>query len=281
MDRFVGIVVLFTSLVLHPLSSSAQLNTQKPRNLQDVGIEEHLGEKIPLDLTFATSEGDSVTLAELVKGDKPVLLNPVYYECPMLCTMVIDAVFSGVKEVKWNPGKEYTIVTFSIDPEENYKIAASTKDTLLKKLDRNNAEDGWHFLTGKEKAIRALSEAVGFNYQKIEKTDQYAHSAAIMFLSPDGVITRYLYGINFDENNIRNALYEAADGEIGSTVDQLVLYCYQYDPDSQSYVPVAWRIMKLGGLVTLLFLGIFLGLLWFREKNPNNDKNTDITNGNL
>src|SRR5699024_7560601 len=117
-----------------------------------------------------------------------------------------DAVFAGVKEVKWNPGKEYTIITFSIDPEEDFKLAADTKETLMKKLNRRNAEQGWHFLTGKEKAIRTLAEAVGFNYEKIEATGEYAHSAAIMFLSPDGVITRYLYGISFNENNIRNAL---------------------------------------------------------------------------
>lgn len=281
MHKLVGVIVLFTGLILHPISSSAQLNKQKPRNLQDVGVEEQLGDKIPLDLTFATSKGDSVTLAELLEDDKPVLLNPVYYECPMLCTMVIDAVFAGVKEVKWDPGKEYNIITFSIDPEEDYKLAAATKSGFIKKLNRENAEKGWYFLTGKEEVIRTLTEAVGFNYKKVEETDEYAHSAAIMFLSPDGVITRYLYGISFDESNIRNALYEAADGKIGSTMEQIILSCYHYDPDSQSYLPVAWRILRLGGIVTLLFLGVFLGLLWLREKKPNNDKNTEITNGNF
>lgn len=283
MTRFIGIAVFLLCVFLHPISTSAQLNRQKPKNLQDVGIEERLGESIPLDLRFATSEGDSVTLAELIQDDQPVLLNPVYYECPMLCTMVIDAVLSGVRDVNWNPGNEYTIITYSIDPEEDHQLAASTKDSIMQALNRRGAENGWHFLTGKKDAVQKLSEAIGFKYQKINRTGQFAHTAAIMFLSPDGVITRYLYGIDFNANNIRNALYEAADGEIGSTVDKLVLYCYQYDPDSQSYVPVAWRIMKLGGLVTLLFLGIFLGLLWYRDKKSNNDKNknTDITNGNL
>lgn len=275
----VGLALFALSLLLHPFGATAQLNKQKPKNLQDVGIEEHLGENIPLDLKFADSNGDSVTLGSLMNGDKPVLLNPVYYTCPMLCSMVIDAVFTGVNDLKWTPGKEYNIITFSIDPEEDHKLAVSVKDSLLARFDRKGAEDGWYFLSGKEDAVKALTKAIGFKYKKVENTDQYAHSASIMFLSPDGTLTRYLYGIKFDEFNFRNALYEAADGEIGSTVDQVLLYCYQYDPDSQSYVPVAWRIMKLGGFATALILGIFLGLLWLKEKNSKNDKNIKITNG--
>ncbi len=126
-------------------------------------------------------------------------------------------------------------------------------------------------MTGKQSAIQQLTDAVGFEYEKIERTGEYAHSAAIIFLSPEGKITRYLFGIKFDEFQIRNALYDAADGNVGSTVDKIVMYCYQYDPDSNSYVPVAWRIMQLGGLATVLILGIFLGLLWLREKGSNND----------
>lgn len=275
----VGLAAIVISMLLHPFSVTAQLNKQKPKNLQDVGIEEHLGENIPLNLKFAASDGDSVTLGALMKGDKPVLLNPVYYNCPMLCSMVIDAVFTGVRELKWTPGKEYNIITFSIDPAEDYELAASVKDSLIAKFGRENAGDGWYFLSGKKDAIKKLTEAIGFRYKKVENTNQYAHSAAIMFLSPGGRLTRYLYGIKFDEFNLRNALYEAADGEIGSAVDQVLLYCYQYDPDSQSYVPVAWRIMKLGGFATALILGIFLGLLWWKEKNSKNDKNINITNG--
>lgn len=277
--KFVGLAVCALSMFLQPFLASAQLNQQKPRDLQDVGIEEHLGEQIPLDLTFATSEGDSTTLGELMESEKPVLLNPVYYNCPMLCSMVIDAVYAGVSDLKWTPGKEYNIITFSIDPEEDHRLAASTKDSMITKFNRKGAEEGWHFLTGKKDAIRELTEAIGFKYKKINETGQYAHSASIMFLSPDGVLTRYLYGIKFDEFALRNALYEAADGEIGSTTDQLLLYCYQYDPDSQSYVPVAWRIMQLGGFATVLLIGIFLGFMWLKDKNSQNDKKINITNG--
>lgn len=277
--KHVGLAAIAISLILLPFSVTAQLNKQKPKNLQDVGINEHLGEQIPLDLKFADSSGDSVTLGSLMQDDKPILLNPVYYKCPMLCSMVMDAVFKGVNDLKWTPGNEYNIITFSIDPEENYELAASTKDSLIAKFGRKSAEKGWYFLSGKKDAINKLTDAIGFEYKKVDDTEQFAHSAAIMFLSPDGILTRYLYGIKFDEFSLRNALYEAADGEIGSTVDQVLLYCYQYDPDSKSYVPVAWRIMKLGGFATALILGIFLGLLWFKEKNSKNDKNINITNG--
>ncbi|MDX1671697.1 MAG: SCO family protein, partial [Balneolaceae bacterium] len=262
--------------LLQPVAAIGQLNNSKPDNLQDVGIEERLGEKLPMHLKFADSSGDSLTIGELFNSDKPVLLNPVYYECPMLCTMVIDAVYTGVRQLKWKPGDDYTIITFSIDPDEDHQLASATKKEILNKLGQPGAEEGWHFLTGKPESIRQLTDAAGFNYQKIDqrgefRKSEYAHAAAIMFLSPDASLTRYLYGIKFDEFNMRNALYEAADGKIGNTVDQVLMYCYQYDPDSNSYVPVAWRIMQVGGLVTFLILGIFLGFLWLKEKDTPND----------
>lgn len=270
-----GLVLIAVVLFLHPDTVFGQLNKQKPRDLQNVGIEEKLGETLPGELRFATSEGDSISLSELLAGDKPVLLNPVYYECPQLCTMVIDAVLKGVRDVNWNPGTDYRIVTFSFDPGEDHKLAAENKTRIMDKLDREGAAEGWYFLTGKQPAIRALTKAIGFKYEKLERGSDYAHGAAIMFASPDGVLTRYLYGIGFTGFNIRNALYEAADGNIGSTVEQALLYCYQYDPDSRSYVPVAWRVMRLGGLVTLLFLGIFLAFLWLREKRGDGDRSVN------
>lgn len=259
-------------LLVTGIPAAAQLNKDKPENLKEVGIEERTGEKIPLDLQFETSEGRTVTLEQLITGNKPVLLNPVYYNCPQLCTMVIDAVFAGIKTLKWDPGSDYTIITFSIDPEETRKLAAKSKKSYIGRLENKpGAGEGWYFLTGGEEQIRMLTEAIGYKYKPVKGGNQYAHAAAIMFLSPGGTLTRYLYGIKFNEFNIRNALYEAAEGEIGTTVDQALLYCYQYDPDSGNYVPVAWRFMQLGGLVTFLFLGIFLGFMWLKEKKSSND----------
>lgn len=275
--KYAGVTILFC-LFLHPIISFAQLNKQKPEDLTDVGVTERLGEHIPLDLTFANADGDSVALKELFEDEKPVLLNPVYYECPQLCSMIKEAIYTGVEDLKWSPGTDYNIVTFSIDPTEKSNLAAENKQQYLNKLDRKNADDGWHFLTGNEKSIQQLTEAVGFNYEELQN-GEYAHGAAIMFLSPDGKITRYLYGLKFDEFDMRNALYEAADGEIGSTAEQVLLYCYQYDADSNSYVPVAWKIMQIGGFATALILGIFIGFMWIRHRYSNNEKQIKDTNG--
>jgi len=272
-----GLAILAISLFLYPLLGYAQLNKRKPSDLKDVGVTERLGKTIPLDLKFATADGDSISLKQLFNNDKPVLLNPVYYECPQLCSMVKEAIYKGVKDLKWNPGTDYNIVTFSFDPNEGPKLAFENKQRYLTKLNRKNTDKGWHFLTGTEENIKKLTESVGFDFRKLQN-GQFAHGAAIMFLSPQGTITRYLYGIEFDKFNMRNALYEAADGNIGSAAQQVLLYCYQYDADSNTYVPVAWKIMQVGGFATMIILGIFLGFMWMRHRYSNNDKQINDTN---
>jgi protein SCO1 len=253
----------------------AQLN-QNPAAVAGVGVDEKLGETIPMDLRFANSEGDSVSIGELIKDGKPVLLNPLYYDCPVLCGLVLDAVFKVVNELVWSPGKDYTIISFSIDPEETPEQAAASKEAYLADLNRPGAEDGWHFLTGNEKAIQALTDAVGFRYKYDERLGEYIHLASIMMISPEGVVTRYLYGASFREFDLRNALYEAADGTIGSTLDRVLFYCFTYDPSSQSYVPVAMNIMKLGGLATVIILGIFLSVFWRRERGSSQPTKFEI-----
>lgn len=269
-------ITCFLSVLLITEISTAQLNQGKPAILENIGVEEKLGEQIPLDVTFANSEGDSVTIGDLLEEGKPVLLNPLYYECPMLCGLVLEGVFKVVKELQWNPGEDYIIISFSIDPEETSEHASRSKEKYVNSLNRQGAETGWHLLTGNEKNIKKLTEAIGFNYTYDDRTGEYVHAAAISFLSPQGKITRYLYGIEFPEFNLRNALYESADGKIGSTIDRVVLYCFTYDPSSDSYVPVALNIMKLGGLATLIFLGIFLGLFWMREKKSSQTQTFEI-----
>lgn len=259
-------LVLLCSLFFLFDTAIAQLNQNRPAVLDQIGVDEKLGNTIPLELRFADSNGDSVSLGDLVESGKPVLLNPLYYECPTLCSLVLDGVFSAVEDLAWSPGSDYTIISFSIDPEETPELAAETRNTYLTSLNRPGAGDGWHFLTGSEESIRELTEAIGFRYTKDEQTGEYIHMASVMMVSPAGVITRYLYGTNFNEFDFRNGLYEAADGKIGSPVDKVVLYCFTYDPSTQSYVPVAINIMKLGGLATVIILGIFLTVLWRREK---------------
>lgn len=262
-------------LLLVPYSVEAQVNNRLAI-LDEVNVDEKLGDKIPLDAIFATSEGDSLTLGELMVDDKPVLIHPMYYNCPMLCGVILESVFNVVDDLAWTPGTDYTIISFSIDPEEKHPLAAENKTEYLSDLGRPEANDGWHFLTGSEENIRRVTEALGFSYTQHEPTGQYVHPASIMFLSPDGTITRYLYGLEFNEFDLRNALYEAADGQIGSALDQVVLYCFQYDPASLSYVPVALNIMKVGGLATALFLGIFLGLFWLKEKRSSRSQTIEI-----
>lgn len=249
-----------------PTNGNAQLNQGTPEILEQIGVDEQLGEDLPLDVPFTNADGEQVTLGELFEEGTPVLLNPLYYECPMLCNLVVEAVYDGVRDLAWTPGEEYVIVSFSIDPEETPEMAARSRTRYLEALNRPGSEGGWHFLTGSEESIRRVTEAIGFRYVKDEQTGEYLHPSSIQFISPDGVITRYLHGIEFTEFNLRNALYEAADGEIGSTMDQAILYCFRYDPASESYIPFARNIMKLGGLVTLVVLGIFLGLFWFGKR---------------
>ncbi len=274
--KLYALYFLVAAVLLIPSRTDAQVPQYDAPAYEGIDIDEKLGDNIPLDVKMALSTGDSVTIGELIEQGKPVLLNPLYYECPMLCGLVIEGVFNVIDDVEWSPGEDYIVISFSIDPKENHETAAKAKTNYLYQLEANKAQDGWYFLTGNQSSIEKLTKAVGFKYKEIEQTGEYAHSAAIMFLSPDGVVTRYLYGIAFDEFNVRNALYEAADGKIGSTVSRVVMYCYQYDPSSDTYVPVAINIMKIGGLATLLILGIFLGILWLREKRKKQSHNFDL-----
>lgn len=276
MKHFTLIIPVILSVFLFFDSSLAQLNKGKPAQVEGIGVDEKLGDRIPLDLQFVDSEGDTVQIGDLIEEGKPVLLNPLYYRCPVLCSVVLDGVFKGVKELKWSPGEDYTIISFSIDPKETPAIAADTKKDYLTDLNRPGAEDGWHFLTGPEESIKKLTDAIGFRYKYDKERDQYIHIASIMMLSPKGTVTRYLYGASFKEFDLRNALYEAADGKIGTAVDKVILYCFAYDPSSQSYVPVAMNIMKVGGLATAIILGIFLGIFWRREKGSSQPPKFEI-----
>jgi len=265
--RYTLAIFLVISVILFTDDASAQLNRGGPAVLKEIGVDEKLGDTIPLDLVFINSDSVEVTLGELFESDKPVLLNPLYYDCPVLCSVVLDGVFGAIKQIAWSPGNDYTIISFSIDPEEGPELASSNKEFYLNQFDRKSAADGWHFLTGSQESIEKLTEAIGFRYKYEEETGEYIHMASIMMLSPNGKITRYLYGANFREFDVRNALFEAADGTIGNSLDKVLMYCFTYDPSSQSYVPVAMNIMKLGGLATLIILGIFLSVFWRRERN--------------
>lgn len=265
-------IVLGCWMFLFMQEGNAQLNKEKPEAVKEIGIQENLGEYIPPDIALVNSSGDTVRMEELFEQGKPILLNPGYYECPQLCSLIRTGVFEAVRELNWNPGEDYTIVSFSFDSTETTRLADSVKKHYIKRFERKEAKDGWHFMTGSGEQVRRLTESVGFGFKYDDRNDQIAHQSAIIFASPEGKITRYLYGIQYKTLDVKNALYKAADGKIGNTVERIVLSCYQYNPDEESYVPMAFRIMKLGGIATAIILGGVLSIFWYRERVKKKDK---------
>jgi len=252
----------------------AQLAEQVPAALEEVGITEHLDARLPLDLEFRDENGQPVTLGSFFDGDRPVILTLNYYKCPMLCGLMLNGVVDGLESMEWSPGDEFEIVTVSINPLETPELATAKKQNYLKRLKRPTVAEGWHFLTGRELEIKRLAETVGFGYSYDPETQEFAHAAAIMVCTPDGRVARYLYGIEFPAKRLKFALLEAAEGTVGSTLDQLILYCYHYDPTNRRYSPVAMNIMRLGGGATALVLGISLGVFWIRDWRRK--KKTDV-----
>jgi protein SCO1/2 len=243
----------------------AQLAEQVPEVLEEVGVTEHPNAKLPLELEFRNEDGDWVELGSFFDGERPVILTLNYYRCPMLCGLMLNGVVDGLEDMAWTPSEEFEIVTISINPLETPELAKAKKQNYLKRLDRPAAAGGWHFMTGRELEIKRLAETVGFSYTYDPVSQEYAHAAAIFVCTPDGRVARYLYGIEYPAKRLKFALLEAAEGTIGTTLDQLILYCYHYDPTNRRYSPVAMNIMRLGGGATALILGIFLGVFWIRE----------------
>jgi protein SCO1/2 len=234
-----------------------------PATLQNVGIDQHLDEQVPLALVFRDETGKSVRLDEYFVN-KPVILSLVYFECPMLCTQVLNGLVSSMKVLKFNVGKEFQVVTISFNPQEGPPLAAAKKETYLERYSRPGAERGWHFLTGNEDSIQAITKAVGFRYTRDPRTGQFAHASGIMLLTPQGRVSRYFYGIEYAPRDLRLGLVEASANKIGSVTDQVLLFCYHYDPREGKYSAVILNLIRLGGVLTLLALGV-AWFVWFRR----------------
>jgi len=267
--RYRGTAVLFLwmGLLLQGLPAAGQTTGTLPPIFDGVGIDEQRSERVPADLAFLDETGAPVTIGSYLNTGKPVVLNFVYHSCPMLCNLVLDGLTKTLKELAWVPGDEFEVLTVSFSPTETPELAARQKVRYVRATGKAEAEAGWHFLTGSQASIEALTAAVGYRFKWVEDAQEYAHPSALIFLSSEGVVTRYLHGMDFPARNVRNALVEASEGTVGTTVDQLILYCFQYDPTANSYVPHAVNLMKLGGLLTILVLGLALTVLWRREKN--------------
>ncbi|TFG38136.1 MAG: SCO family protein [Candidatus Aminicenantes bacterium] len=279
MRRILGRCMVFAWAISATLPAAAQLADQLPPELEEVGIEEHLDAKLPLNLKFRDENGTVVTLGDYFDGERPVILTLNYYKCPMLCGLQLNGRLDGRMDLDWTPGQEFEMVTVSINPLETPALATDKKQNYMKRFGRPSAAKGWHFLTGSEPEIRQLASTVGFGYTYDRETGEYAHAAAIFLITPDGRIARYLYGIEYPQRRLRLALMEASAGEIGTTIDQLILYCYHYDPSSRRYSPVAMNIMRLGGGATVLVLGLTLGGYWLREarRRKKSDRGTPAT----
>lgn len=237
-----------------------------PKDLQDVGVEEHLGEQLDLSLPFVSDAGEEVTLGRYFQGAKPVLMAMVYYTCPSLCNHHLNSLNDAIKELKWTAGDEYEIVAVSMNHREGPKVAAAKKKNYVEAYGRPESADGWHFLTGTEENVKKLADQLGFKFKWIADQEQYAHAAVAYVATPGGQISRYLYGVATEPETIRLALIEASDGKIGSVVDQLLMFCLQFDPKKNKYTLYAWNMMRLGGGLILVVLGLFLVPFWLREK---------------
>ncbi len=247
-------------------SPRAQLSEELPPDLSGVTLTQRLDETLPLDLRFTDQNERTVRLGDYFGRDRPVVLTLAYLSCPMLCSLVLDAMVRALSEVDLAPGEAFDLLTVSIDPRESLQRSRMTRQRYLSAYGRAGADRAWQFLRGDEASIRSLAEAVGFGYRYLEESGEFVHPATLIVITADGRISRYLPGLQHDPKTVRLSLVEASEGRIGSVVDQFLLYCYRYDAEEGRYAPVAMRIMRIGGGVTVLLLGAFLLTLGRRNR---------------
>lgn len=261
---------LFMLILLCWTCSSMPVQAERmepaPKDIEKLDVLEHLDSKLPLDLMFLDSKGKQVTLGDYFKKDRPVILSLNYSNCPMLCSLQLTALVRGLKELEWSADQQYDFVSVSIDPKETYQRANLTKQKYFKEYDRAGTAGGWHFLCGQQASITKLAEAMGVQYNYIEERKEYAHPAVLLICTPDGRISRYLYGIGFPKQTLKLALVEASEGKIGSTIDRFLLFCFHYDADKGRYAPTARNIMKIGGFATVFILTVVLIPYWRGRK---------------
>lgn len=260
--------ILAAAIIAAPARAQQPLKPDEvPKEYEGVGITERLDEEIPLDLPFKDEAGRSVRLSDYFVEGRPVILTLNYYRCPQLCSLTLNGLVDALNELDWSAGQEFEIITVSISPDETAPLADAKKRAYLTQYQRDGADDGWHFLTGGQEAITALAEAVGFNYKRDEATGDFVHSASIMFVTPDGRLSLYMNNVAFQPADMRLALVEASQGEIGSPMEKFLLFtCFQYDPDRGSYTPSVRKLMKSGGLLTIA--GIVIAIIVLGRAGP-------------
>jgi protein SCO1 len=269
MKRSVVLLVLFLAAAASAPAQDAVSQkpsgppaSEKPPMLRDVGIDQRLDRPVPLDLAFRDEGGRNVRLGEYF-GARPVVVALVYYECPMLCTQVLNGLVSALSVVSLDAGRDFDVVAVSFDPREGPELARAKKQAYLERYGRPQTAVGWHFLTGPPDSIERLTKAVGFRYRYDKDQNQFAHAAAIAVVTPDGVISRYFYGIEYPPRDLRLGIVEASAGRVGSLADQMLLLCYHYDPSTGRYGFIALTLVRIGGLLTVGAFGLFL---WFERR---------------
>jgi protein SCO1/2 len=258
----------------------AQADASLPPILQQVRFDQRLDQQVPLDLPFVDDSGNAVKLGDYF-GSKPVILVLAYYRCPMLCTQVLNGLVQAMQDMPFEIGKEFQVVTVSFDAREKPDLAAAKKKTYVERYGRPGAVAGWHFLTGADDAIHRLADSVGFHFTYDARRDLFAHASGIMLLTPHGRISRYFYDINYSGRDLRLGLVEASENKIGSPVDQVLLFCFHYDPSEGKYGATIMNFVRLGGVMTMLGLGTFLGLLWRQEWRHRSPPATEVTGPGL
>jgi protein SCO1/2 len=281
-QRVVNIFVLAAALIGAASPAAAQMSgapaagykrapglpaSAVPAPLREIGFDQNLDALVPLDTTFRDEAGQTVRLGDYF-GKRPVVMVFAYYDCPMLCTLVINGLSSALNVLSLSPGKDFEIVTVSFDSRDTPASASAKKAAYLDRYTRAGAAEGWHFLTGDQPSIDRLTKAAGFRYVWDKDTKQFAHPTGVIVLTPDGRLARYLFGIEYGPRDLRFAIVEASAGKIGSAVDSLLLYCYHYDPMTGRYGLVIMRALRLAGAATVLTLGVFIVVMVRREKRP-------------
>ena len=261
--RFYAALLLALAGAIASPASAQQVAT--PAILSKVGIAQNLNARIPPDLVFRDETGKSVRIGDFF-GKKPIVLSLVYFECPALCTEVLNGELRTMKAISLDLGKDFDAVTVSFEPKDTPALAKAKRDVYIGQYGRPEAAEHWHFLTGEQQSIAALTSVAGFRYAYDSSIRQYAHAAAILVLTPDGRIDRYFYGVQYPARDVRLGLVEASEGKIGTLTDHALLYCYQYDPMTGKYGVVVMNVLRAAGGLTVLVLGIFLTLMFLRER---------------
>jgi protein SCO1/2 len=247
---------------------SASVTTGLPDALTTIGIEQKLGEQLPLETELKNEDGSAVKLGDYFNHGRPVILALVYYECPMLCNQVLNGLTGSLKGISLDAGKDFDVVALSFDARENDRpdLAKGKKASYVERYGRSGSENGWHFLTGTQEAIEKITSAAGFNFKWDKKSEQFAHAAGVMIVTPSGRMSRYFYGIDYAPRDIKFGLMESGENKVGNPAEKLLLYCYHYDPATGKYGFAILNIIRLGGVATLMGLGAMVFVFWRRNK---------------